>query len=123
MEVLTPAWLDALAEAAANRTAPDPDPLADVEAVFEHVVIDTLAWRITIDHGAVRVEPIDPAGAPQGVRLTSSAATARAIATGEQPALEAFLAGDLRIGGDVRLLIEHQRALALVEGLWPPADG
>ena len=52
--------------------------------------------------------------APQGdpdVRLTSSRATAAAIASGQRAALDAFIAGDLRLGGDVRRLIDERAAL------------
>jgi hypothetical protein len=52
------------------------------------------------------------------VRLTSGRATAAAIASGERAALDAFIAGDLVLGGDVRTLLAHRAALEVLGDLF-----
>jgi putative sterol carrier protein len=49
------------------------------------------------------------------LRLTTDYPTAAAIAAGDLAAQRAFVEGRLRVGGDLSLLIAHQRALAAVE--------
>lgn len=50
-----------------------------------------------------------------GVVLTQRWDTARAIARGEHSAQRAFLDGDVRLGGDVRVLLGHQGELAAID--------
>lgn len=109
VEFLSDDWLDALAAAARTRATVDDDPLADVQLTIDQVVTDGPTWRLSIDRGAVRVEAA-PTGEPD-VRLTSDRATAAAIASGTRATLDAFIAGDLRLGGDVRVLLDNRVAL------------
>jgi len=109
VEFLSDEWLAALDAAARARPTPDDDPLADVDLSFDQVVLDGPTWRLRIDHGALSVDPA-PQGEPD-IRLTGSREIVAAIAAGTRPALDAFIAGDLRIGGDVRTLLEHRAAL------------
>lgn len=119
MEFLTRTWIDALTAAAAARVAPDPDPIASVTLSIDQVV-DGVAWRTEIDNGTVRVTSIDP-DEPLGdsmVRLTMTRDTAVAIAENRRSVLDAFVRGDLRVGGDVSVLLQHQRALAEIDDLF-----
>lgn len=109
VEFLSDEWLAALDASAKARVPADDDPLGDVELSIDQVVSGGPTWRLRIDHGAVSVVP-DPEGEPD-IRLTGSRETVAAIASGTRPALDAFIAGDLRIGGDVRTLLEQRAAL------------
>ena len=117
MEFLSDQWLAALDRAARARVAPDDDPLAGVQLTVEQVVEDGPRWRLHIDDGHLRVEPGPEDGAAD-LRLTSDRATAAAIASGRRSALQAFIAGDLVLGGDVRVMLEHREALETLSDLF-----
>lgn len=111
-ERFTPAWLAELAAAASGATV-----ASDLELVIEQIVTDIgddgeLAYAIRLSGGTVTVEP-GRADDPD-VTFTQDWATATAIATGELSAQAAFMAGRLRVGGDLPAVIERTRgALAL----------
>lgn len=109
VDFLSDAWIAALDAAARDRPSSDDDPLAAVTLTIDHVIVDGPHWRLSIDAGALSVTAA-PEGDPD-VRLTSDRATAAAIASGQRAALDAFIAGDLRLGGDVRRLIDERAAL------------
>lgn len=109
VDFLSDEWLAALDDAARARVAPDDDPLGRVSMTIDHVVVGGPHWRLTVDAGALSVTPA-PEGEPD-VRLTSDRETAAGIASGRRAALDAFIAGDLRLGGDVRRLIDERAAL------------
>ncbi|WP_436793561.1 SCP2 sterol-binding domain-containing protein [Actinospongicola halichondriae] len=116
VKFLSSDWIDALDAAARRRQAPDDDPLATVQLSIDQVVVDGPTWRLSVDCGSLRVES-SPDGEPD-VRLTSDRETAASIASGQRPALDAFIAGDLRLGGDVRVLLEHRAALETLGDLF-----
>ncbi len=109
VQFLSDEWVAAMDDAARARPVPEPDPLADVSVIIEQVVRDGPRWRLIVDHGTCAVA----AGGERepDVRLTSDRETAEAIATGRRPALDAFIAGDLVLGGDVRALLDNRGAL------------
>ena len=116
VQFLSDEWLAAMDDAARNRVAPEPDPLAAVTVTIEQVVRDGPRWRLVVDHGSCSV--VAGGDSEPDVRLTSDRETAEAVATGRRPALEAFIAGDLVLGGDVRALLEHRAALEVVGDLF-----
>lgn len=116
VEFLSDEWLAALDAAARSRPSADDDPLAEVELAIDQVVTDGPTWRLRIDRGAVSVES-SPADDPD-VRLTADRSTVAAIASGARPTLDAFISGDLRIGGDVRTLIANRAALETIGELF-----
>lgn len=118
MEFLSDEWLSALADAARSRTPPDDDPLADVELVVEQVVTGGPRWRLVVERGQVRIDRAAADDPPADVRLTSDRSTATAIASGRRAALDAFITGDLTIGGDVRILLERGAALETMGDLF-----
>ena len=75
--------------------------------------LDGRCEHLAFRHGTAAVRP-GPAGDPT-VRLSQDYATAAAIATGEGSAQRAFMAGRLRVGGDLRVLLSHGDALTQVE--------
>ena len=116
VEFLSEEWLAAMDEAARNRPVDHDDPLGAVQLTVEQVVRDGPRWRLVVDHGRCSVEvggDEDP-----DVRLTADRETAEAIAAGRLAALEAFIAGDLVLGGDVRRLLDHRAALEVLGDLF-----
>jgi putative sterol carrier protein len=65
----------------------------------------TAGVRLTVDGPAV-----DP-----DLRFTTDYATAAQIAAGELGAQRAFVEGRLRVGGDLGVLIRHQKALSTID--------
>jgi putative sterol carrier protein len=108
-EFLSPEWVAALAEASGGVTAPE-----GVRLVVQQVVLEPdgteLSYAVRVADGCVTVE----AGrAPDAdVTFTQDRATAAAIARGDLAAQVAFLAGDLRVGGDLARVLDGARALA-----------
>ena len=113
---LSARWIDAAGEAIA-ADAGLPDALAGVTLTVEQRVEDTpdgpVTWHLTIADGRPSLNA-GPAEKPD-LRFTTGYATAAAIAAGRLPAQRAFVEGRLRIGGDLSLLITHQRAVGAVD--------
>jgi putative sterol carrier protein len=119
VEPLTDAWVSALAAAAERATAP-----ADVALVVQQVVVDPdgggeLAYAIRIADGAIAVT--EGRVADPDVTFTQDRATAAAVARGELSAQSAFLAGRLRIGGDLRAVMTAARELAALHDVFASA--
>ncbi len=110
---LTTEWVDELAARAAT-VAID----ADLSLTLEYRIIGEpgVTWHVELGEGRIRVT-----GAPHAapvLTLTSSRAVAQAIQSSRLSAQSAFLAGDLRIGGEISRLIELRAALdAVAEAL------
>lgn len=120
MQFLSDEWLAALDDAARRRVPAD-DDLAAVTMIVEQVVTDGPSWRLRIDRGSLSIEVLATGSSPAEdgtVRLISDRTTAADIAAGRRAALDAFITGDLVIGGDVRPLIEHGTALETVGDLF-----
>ena len=110
-EFLSPAWLQAMADAA------DRGPVAP-DLVIQQVVTgaEEVTWFVSVCASGVGFQ----AGrhpAPH-ITLTQDRATAAAIASGRQSAQGAFMSGRLRVGGDVRVLLDHQDELARLDDLF-----
>ena len=116
MRYLSPAWLDAAGAAVAGDGALGA-ALAGVTFTVTQVVTGgpdgDVTWSVAVDDGTVALTP-GPA-ARSDLRLTTDYATAAAVAAGQLGAQRAFVEGRLRVGGDLSLLIAHQRALAAVD--------
>lgn len=121
MDFLTDEWIDALDAAARARSVPHEEPLAEMAFVLEQDV-DGRAWRLIIDRGAVSVRWSGPDDAPADVRLSCRDEVARSIANGDLPAMEAFMHGDLRVGGDVAALMANRAALETLGDLFAEVD-
>jgi len=113
---LSPEWLDAAGAALAADEALA-ESLAGVTLTVEQAVDGTphgtVRWHVTVDDGKVALTP-GPAARPD-VRFTTTYPVAAAVARGEASAQRTFIEGGLRVGGDLSLLITHQRALAAVD--------
>jgi hypothetical protein len=116
VQFLSDEWLSAMDDAARSRPVGDDDPLQGVSVVIEQVVVDGPRWRFVVDGGTCSV--VAGGDSQPDVRLTSDRETAVAIASGQRAALDAFIAGDLVLGGDVRRLLEHRVALEALGDLF-----
>jgi hypothetical protein len=117
-EFLSEAWIDLLDEAA-TRTPPvavdSPDADGAEPITIEYVVGD-VRYHLQIAGGLVRFCN-GPASEPTA-RFTTDVATAGAIARAELSAQRAFMAGRLRVGGDVLALTRAQTVLARLPDLF-----
>ena len=117
-EFLTDAWIAELD--AAGRAASVP---GDLRVVVQQVVVgddgSEVAYAVRIADGHVRVTPGRAADAD--VTFTQARAVAAAIAQGALSAQAAFLAGDLRVGGDLAAVLDGTRALGAVADVFGTA--
>ncbi len=107
---LTPAWISDLDAAACTLALP-----ADLRVVVQQVVRDDdveVAYVVEIAGGHGRVRP-GRAENPD-VSFTQDRATAAAIAQGTLSAQAAFLDGRVRLGGDLRSVLNHAAELAVI---------
>src|SRR4051812_10066910 len=114
---LSPEWLDELAAAAATGRGPDGPPFT-LQQVVTGAPHGEVAWSVTVGDGSVVVGSGRDAGAT--VTFTQDVDTAAAIHHGELSAQAAFMTGRLRVGGDVRVLLERQGELAALDDLFGP---
>lgn len=107
---LSDAWLEE-ADAALRALTPLPGPLT-VGFVVTGGPDGDRSYRVELGPGPVAVR----AGAEGAdVTLRQSWDTARAVAEGARSAQRAFLDGDIRVEGDVRVLLGHDGGLDVVE--------
>ena len=107
-------WIEAL-DRAAQHAQVDPS----LSLVLQQVVTGpegTVTYHVSFDGGRVRVLP-GPAPDPT-VTFTLDRDTAEAIAAGGESAQSAFMAGRLRLGGDVTVLLDAHDALDRLAGLF-----
>ena len=95
-----------------------------VHLTLQQSVIDgdeTLVWHIHFADGEVGLHR----GATPSPTVTFSCDrdTAEAVATGTTSAQSAFMAGNLRIGGDVRLLLDNSELLSSLDDALAPLRG
>ena len=110
---LTEAWLDDL-EAAAQRAELD----TKGALVLQQVIPDgpegrEVAYALVVRDGRVRVER-GRVSAPD-LTFTQDLATAKAIHRGDLSAQAAFMQGRLRLGGDLRAVIDRAGELAAID--------
>jgi putative sterol carrier protein len=116
---LSRAWLDALQEAA-DASPTLREATAGVHLVVQQVVTgdDTgeVAYHLVVDDGRTKVQ----AGRAEEptVTFTQDRATAEAVSRGELSAQSAFMAGRMRIRGDLRALVAQQDALLRVDDVF-----
>ena len=113
---LSDQWIEALDDAAAATSTPavplvieqrvTSDNGAEIEAQYH---LDFTGDRLRAVRG--------PAPTPT-VTFTTTRLVARAIAAGERSAQEAFRVGELRVGGDLTVLLEHQEVLASLDSVF-----
>lgn len=116
MRYLSPEWLEAAAEAIA-RDAALQTASADIDLTLEQTVADgpegTVCWHIVLRYG--RTQLVAGPCPSADLRFTTTWETAQRIARGEEAAPAAFMEGRLRVGGDLTLLVRHQRKLGAID--------
>jgi hypothetical protein len=118
-EFLTDAWFDAV-EAAAGESTIDPE----LRLVIQQVIPDgpegaEVTYVVTVADGALTVRR--GRDATPDITFTQDRTTAEAIHLGELSAQTAFIEGRLRLGGDLRAVIERAGALGAVDDVFAAA--
>jgi predicted lipid carrier protein YhbT len=111
-EYLSPAWFDA-ADRALRADAGLATLSRGVHLVLQQTVEDPApgaTWHIRVDDGRVGLT-VGAAGDPT-VTFRCDRATAIEVQQGHTSAQAAFMAGHLRVGGDIGALLAHQELLA-----------
>ncbi|MEQ1787900.1 MAG: SCP2 sterol-binding domain-containing protein [Acidimicrobiales bacterium] len=116
---LTDAWFDEL-DAAGRASSID----GDVRLVIQQIVPDgddgrEVAYVVEATGGTIRVWR-GRADAPD-ITFTQDRVTAEAIHRGELSAQTAFIEGRLRLGGDLRSVIDRASALAAIDDVFAAA--
>jgi hypothetical protein len=114
-DFLTDAWLDELDAAAEGADLPTMPRLA-LQQVVPDGPAGEVAYALVVDDGRVRVHR----GRIDGPDLvfTQDRATAEAIHRGELSAQTAFMQGRLRLGGDLRSVIDRASDLAALDDVF-----
>ena len=117
-EFLSDAWIADLDRAARSAAVPSELSLAVQQVVLDERGVES-SYVVRIAEGRAAVE----AGRSDDVdiTITQDRATAGEIARGELSAQTAFMSGRLRIGGDLREVIERARELATIEDIFAAA--
>ena len=111
-EYLSPDWFDAAAELVAG-SATLSERSQGVHLVLVQVVQDgdgEISWALRFEDGTASL--VTGRADDATVSFSCARDTADAIHSGERSAQAAFIAGDLRIGGDVSALMEHASLFA-----------
>jgi predicted lipid carrier protein YhbT len=101
-EFLSEEWVEALAAAAATIEL---DPAVDL-AVRQ--VVGDVSWTVRVHDGRVAVDRDEAAD----LTITTDRETAAALVRGDLATQDAFAAGRLRLGGDLRKLLAAADGLA-----------
>jgi putative sterol carrier protein len=116
---LSPAWLSALQDAA-DASSTLPGATAGMHLVVQQVVTGgpdgDVAYHVIVDDGRTTVRAgraDDPT-----ITFTQDRDTARAVSRGELSAQGAFMAGRIRIRGDLPALVAQQDALLRVDDIF-----
>ncbi len=115
---LSPEWLGELAEAAAASDSLRRAAGRVVLTVAHRITggpQGDVEYRVRFRHGVVEVLP---GPGPSEVTVEQPYATAAAISRGDLAPSEAFATGQLRLGGQPRLLAEHREVFAHLEDVF-----
>jgi SCP-2 sterol transfer family len=116
---LTDAWLDELQAVALSATAPGGTHLVVQQVVPDGPEGHEVAYAVLLEEGRVRIvrgRVDDP-----DLTFTQDRATAEAIHRGDLSAQAAFMQGRLRLGGDLRAVIDRAVELATIDDLFAGA--
>ena len=109
---LSPAWVAELAAAAGDVDIEDEGPIT-----VQQVVVDggdePVRWALRVAAGRVAV--VAGSAPDPDVTLTTDRATATALARGELATTDAFMAGRLRVAGDLRVLLRAGGVLGALD--------
>jgi hypothetical protein len=113
---LSDRWIAATDAAAGTATVP-----ANVTLVVDHTVTHgarEVRYHVAVADGRIAVRP---GPAPEAtVTFRQDLATAWAIASGRASAQRAFMAGQLRVGGDLHALVSNREVFAALDDVLAP---
>jgi putative sterol carrier protein len=109
---LSPEWVADLAAAAGDVEVPADEDVT-VQQVVEVDGGEPVRWGLRVTGGRIAVEGGDIAD--PDVTLTTDVVTATALARGETAVTDVFMAGRLRITGDLRALLRAGGALGALD--------
>lgn len=117
-DFLSDAWFEEMAAAAEQASPP-----AEIRITLQQVVTDAgddgpVVYALRLADGTVEV--VRGGLEDPDVTFTQDRATASAIARGELSAQAAFLAGRLRIGGEVHRFADAAASLAELDDVFGP---
>jgi hypothetical protein len=115
---LTDEWFEEL-DGAARRAAVDPDLRLVVQQVVTDAGAPDLRYVVAVADGAVTVRR--GAADEPDITFTQDRRTAEAIHRGELSAQTAFIEGRLRLGGDLRAVIDRAGALLAIDDVFASA--
>ena len=98
-----------------------PEPGFEIAVTVTELDGGQIAYRLSLVGSVVMFDPPSVDGRPL-IRIEVDHLTAQRIASAEMSAQRAFMAGDLRVTGDVTLLIEYSEVLGSVAPLFGPLD-
>lgn len=112
MQYLSPEWFVAADQALRVIT-----PVPASVAVAYHVTEDlgSVHYALVLGPDQVGISTDDAVIDHADVSFTLERSLAEAVAIGDRNASSAFLDGELRLGGDINLLLEHAKTLADVD--------
>lgn len=105
MQFLSDEWIEAM-NVAGTGNVPTGDPAVVIEQTVKGGPDGPRTFHVSI--GDESVGFVDGPAPEATVTFTQNYDTAGAIARGEQSAQAAFMTGDLKITGAVRVLLDHQ---------------
>ena len=108
---LSPEWVADLAAAAGEVEVPDGEPFTVQQVVAGEE--GDVRWALRVAGGRVAVE--SGAVADPDVTLATDRSTAVDVARGQLAVTDAFMAGRLRIAGDLRALLRAGGVLGAVD--------
>ena len=109
---LSPEWVADVARAASGVEVPDGEPFTIQQVVVNGDEGD-VRWALRVAGGRVAVEA--GAVADPDVTLTTDRSTAIEVARGQLAVTDAFMAGRLRIAGDLRALLRAGTVLGALD--------
>jgi putative sterol carrier protein len=109
---LSPEWVADLAATAGEVEVPDGEPFTVQQVVVAGEEGD-VRWALRVRGGRVAVE--SGAVADPDVTLTTDRSTAVDVARGQLAVTDAFMAGRLRLAGDLRALLRAGGVLAALD--------
>lgn len=117
-EILSAEWIAELSAAASAATV---DP--GLRLVVQQIVTDddrpAITYAVRLVDGRATVVAGEAPDAD--ITFTQDRATALAIARGELSAQAAFMAGRLRVGGDLRAVLARARDIDVLDHVFAPA--
>jgi putative sterol carrier protein len=114
---LSPEWVADLAAAAGEVEVPDGEPFT-VQQVVVGMGDGDVRWALRVAGGRVAVE--SGAVADPDVTLTTDRSTAIEVARGQLAVTDAFMAGRLRLAGDLRALLRAGAVLGTLDAALAP---